>query len=582
MGRQLDCVIRGGTLADGTGAPLRGADVGIAAGRIVAVGTVDDRGAEEIDARGLLVTPGFVDIHTHYDGQATWDSQLAPSSWHGVTTAVMGNCGVGFAPVKPQDHNRLVELMEGVEDIPGTALHEGLAWNWQSFPEYLDALEARPRDMDICAQLPHGALRVFVMGERGANLEPATDADIAEMRRLSAEAVAAGAIGFSTSRTLNHRTIKGDPTPSLRATEAELMAIAMGQKDAGKGVLELISDFNQPDVDSEFAMVKRIVAASGRPLSLSLGQAHSQPDGWRHLLGLIDSANDEGLDIKAQVAPRPIGLLLGLQASASPFSHLPSYQRIAALPFDQRLAAMQDPAFRTALLTEADGSAHGEQNQVLTATRLLTNYRMIFPLGDPPNYEPAEESSLANRAVREGRSANELAYDLMVANGGKDFLLLPFANFARFNLDDTGEMLGAKNTLMGLGDGGAHVGLICDGSFPTFLLSYWGRDRASGRIDLATLVRRQTADNARAMGLLDRGIIAPGMRADINLIDFDALACHRPEMAYDLPAGGKRLLQRASGYRRTMVAGQTTYIDGEATGALPGRLVRGSQPAPAA
>lgn len=582
MGRQLDCVIRGGTLADGTGAPLREADIAIAGGRIVAVGKVDERGTEEIDARGHVVTPGFVDVHTHYDGQATWDSQLAPSSWHGVTTAVMGNCGVGFAPVKPQDRNRLVELMEGVEDIPGTALHEGLAWNWQSFPEYLDALDARPRDMDICAQLPHGALRVFVMGERGANLEPSTETDIAEMRRLSAEAVEAGAIGFSTSRTLNHRTIKGDPTPSLRATEAELMAIAMGQKDAGKGVLELISDFNQPDVETEFAMVRRIVAASGRPLSLSLGQSHSKPDGWRDLLGMIDAANDEGLPIKAQVAPRPIGLLLGLQASASPFSHLPSYQRIAALPFEQRLAAMRDPAFRTALLAEAEGPADGEKNQVLTATRLLTNYRMIFPLGDSPNYEPAEETSLASQAAREGRSANEIAYDLMIANGGKDFMLLPFANYAHFNLDDTGEMLEAKNTLMGLGDGGAHVGLICDGSFPTYLLSHWGRDRARGRIDLPTLVKRQTADNAHAMGLFDRGVIAPGMRADINVIDFANLGCERPEMAYDLPAGGKRLLQRARGYACTMVAGQVTYRNGEATGALPGRLVRGSQPAPAA
>ncbi|WP_374528840.1 amidohydrolase family protein [Novosphingobium sp.] len=582
MARQLDCVIRGGTVADGTGAALREADIAIAAGKIVAVGKVPDRGAEEIDARGQIVTPGFVDVHTHYDGQATWDSRMQPSSWHGVTTAVMGNCGVGFAPVKPQDRDRLVELMEGVEDIPGTALHEGLAWNWQSFPEYLDALDARPRDMDICAQLPHGALRVFVMGERGANLEAATEDDIAQMRRLSAEAVAAGAIGFSTSRTLNHRTVKGDPTPSLRATEAELMGIALGQKDAGKGVLELISDFNQPDVETEFAMVRRIVAASGRPLSLSLGQAHSKPDGWRDLLGMIDRANEDGLEIKAQVAPRPIGLLLGLQASASPFSHLPSYQKISALPFDQRLAAMRDPSFRAQLLLEADGGGAGETNQVLTATRMLTNYGMIFPLGDPPNYEPGEETSLANQARREGRSANEVAYDLMIANDGRDFMLLPFANYAHFNLDDTGEMLGAKNTLMGLGDGGAHVGLISDGSFPTYLLSHWGRDRAHGRIDLATLVKRQTSDNARAMGLLDRGVIAPGMRADINVIDFARLGCQRPEMAYDLPAGGKRLLQRATGYTHTMVAGQVTYRDGAPTGALPGRLVRGSQPAPAA
>ncbi len=582
MAQELDYVIRGGTLADGTGAALREADVAIAGGRIVGVGKISARGAEEIDARGHIVTPGFVDIHTHYDGQAIWDSQLAPSSWHGVTTAVMGNCGVGFAPVKPQDQSRLIELMEGVEDIPGTALHEGLAWNWQSFPEYLDALEARPRDMDLCAQLPHGALRVFVMGERGANLEAATEDDMAQMRRLSAEAMTAGAIGFSTSRTLNHRTVKGEPTPSLRATEAELMAIAMGQKDAGKGVLELISDFDQPDVASEFAMVRRIVAASGRPLSLSLGQIHSNPDGWRDLLGMIDAANEEGLPIKAQVAPRPIGILLGLQASANPFSHLRTFQRIAALPFAEKLAAMRDPAFRSALLAEAENPGEGETTHVLIATSLLTNYHMIFPLGDRPNYEPAEATSLANQAAREGCSAHALAYDMMIANGGKDFMLRPFANYAHYNLDDTGEMLGAQNTLMGLGDGGAHVGLISDGSFPTYLLSYWGRDRAHGRIDLAALVKRQSADNARAMGLLDRGVIAPGMRADINVIDFAKLGCARPEMAYDLPAGGKRLLQRAQGYTHTMVGGQVTYRDGEATGALPGRLVRGSQPAPAA
>jgi N-acyl-D-aspartate/D-glutamate deacylase len=576
---QLDCVIRGGTIVDGTGGDSFEGDVGIAGGKIVAVGKVAASGAEEIDARGLLVTPGFVDIHTHYDGQATWDSQLAPSSWHGVTTAVMGNCGVGFAPVKPGDRDRLVELMEGVEDIPGTALHEGLAWNWQSFPEYMDALEARPRDMDLCAQLPHGALRVFVMGERGANLEAATADDIAAMRTITAEAMRAGAIGFSTSRTLNHRTIKGDPTPSLRATEDELTGIALGLKDAGQGVFELISDFNQPDVDTEFGMVRRIVEASGRPLSLSLGQAHSAPDGWRHLLGLIDAANEDGHEIRAQVAPRPIGLLLGLQASASPFSHLPAFRKIADLPFDQRLAAMRDSTVRAAILAEAAGLEAGKDNQVLTAARLLTNYRMIFPLGDPPNYEPAEETSLANQAAREGRDVHELAYDQMLANDGRDFMLLPFANYAAFNLDATGEMLAAPNTLMGLGDGGAHVGLISDGSFPTYLLSHWGRDRARGRLPVEELIRRQTSANARAMGLDDRGTIAPGMKADLNLIDFARLAVRRPEMAYDLPAGGKRLLQRADGYKATLVSGVVTYRDGEATGALPGRLVRGAQEA---
>lgn len=569
MASAFDKVIRGGTLADGTGAPLREADVAIRDGRIAEVGAVKGSGAEEIDARGLLVTPGFVDVHTHYDGQATWDERMAPSCWHGVTTAVMGNCGVGFAPVRPQDHDRLIELMEGVEDIPGAALHEGLKWDWESFPDYLDALDRRQRDIDICAQLPHGALRVYVMGERGAALEPATEADIAEMRRLTAEAARAGAIGFSTSRTLNHRTIKGDPTPSLRATEAELTGIALGLRDAGRGVMELISDFNTPDLDTEFDMIERIVRASGTALSLSLGQSHRAPEEWRRTLARIDAAVASGLDIRAQVAPRPIGVLHGLQASANPFSHLPAYREIADRPLAERLAAMRDASFRTRLLEQAETIANGRS----------PDFRLIYPLGTPPNYEPAPDQSLQAIAEREGRDPRAVAYDLLIANEGRDFLFTPFANYAYQNLDTCGEMIGAANTIMGLGDGGAHVGLISDASFPTYLLSHWGRDRTHGRFDVPTLVKHQTQDTARAVGLNDRGAIVPGLRADLNVIDFDALACEPPVMAYDLPAGGKRLLQRARGYRHTFVAGIETYRDGEATGALPGRLVRGPQSA---
>jgi N-acyl-D-aspartate/D-glutamate deacylase len=571
VAHQYDLIVRGGMLADGAGSPLREVDIAIDGGKIAAVGAVSGSGREEIAAKGHLVTPGFVDIHTHYDGQATWDTRLQPSSWHGVTTAVMGNCGVGFAPVRPQDHNRLIELMEGVEDIPGAALHEGLPWNWQSFPDYLDALDQRRYDIDICAQLPHGALRVFVMGERGANLEAATADDISEMRKLTTEAMRAGAIGFSTSRTLNHRTVKGDPTPSLRATEDELMGIASGIRDAGKGVMEFISDFIQPDLKTEFAMLRRLVETSGRPLSLSLAQGHGHPEGWRSILGLIDAAADQGLPMRAQVASRPIGVLYGLQASLNPFSMLPSYRAIADKSLDERLAAMRDPSFRARLLVEAEAAKSDAKSSRLMA------FERMFPLGATPDYEPPRESSIASTAAREGRTPEDVAYDLLLKDGGKAFLFAPFANYANFNLDACGEMIDSPNTVMGLGDGGAHVGLISDASFATYLLTHWGRDRAHGRFDLSWLVKRQTGDTARAVGLMDRGIVAPGMKADLNVIDFDRLAIEAPVMAFDLPAGGKRLLQRSRGYTATIVSGAVTYRDGEAQSALPGRLVRGPQ-----
>jgi N-acyl-D-aspartate/D-glutamate deacylase len=568
MAGTYDLVVRGGTVADGTGAPLHEADIAVAAGRIAAVGAISGHGREEIDAKGLLVTPGFVDIHTHYDGQATWDSWLAPSSWHGVTTAIMGNCGVGFAPVRVQDHDRLIELMEGVEDIPGAALHEGLAWNWDSFPAYLDALEARPRDIDVGAQLPHGALRVFVMGERGARLEPANESDIAEMRHLALAAMRAGAIGFSTSRTLNHKTVKGDPTPSLRATEAELMGIALGMRDAGSGVIEMISDFDQPDQATEFAMIRRLSEASGRPLSLSLAQAHRAPQNWRRLLRRIDDAAEAGLKICGQVAPRAIGLLLGLQASVNPFSGLPAYKAIARDSFEARLASMRDPDFRRRLLAEAATAAASDRKN-----RYL-NFKMMFRLGDPVNYEPPQSEALVNLAAERNIEPAALAYDVLLEDDGRQFLYQPFANYADYTLDACGEMIGAVNTVMGLGDGGAHVGIIADASYPTYLLTHWGRDRARGRFDLAQLVKRQTADTAAAVGLTDRGVLAPGLKADLNVIDFERLALDRPIMAFDLPAGGKRLLQKARGYRHTVVSGVETYRDGAATGALPGRLVR--------
>ena len=571
---EYDLVIRGGNVADGTGAPLRETDISVNGGKIAAIGKVRGKGSEEIDAKGLLVTPGFVDIHTHYDGQATWDSRLQPSSWHGVTTAVMGNCGVGFAPVRREDRDRLVELMEGVEDIPGAALHEGLKWNWESFGDYLDALDARPRDMDVCAQLPHGALRVYVMGARGARLEAATEADIAQMRSLTTDAMRAGAIGFSTSRTLNHRTAKGDPTPSLRATQAELMGIALGMKDAGSGVFELISDFDNPDPITEFSMLRSLVSESGRPLSLSLAQAGRAADGWKGLLAMIEQAAREGLPMRGQVAPRPIGLLLGLQGTINPFVAHEAFAAIKDKSLAEKVAAMRDPAFRARVMAENDAK------QTHPLARRVMAFDQIYPLGDPPNYEPPRETAIAVQAARLGRDPAEVAYDLLLEDEGRAFLFSPFANYTNYNLDCCGEMIAHPDTVMGLGDGGAHVGIISDGSYPTYLLSHWGRDRSYGRFELPYLVKRQTQDTARAVGLLDRGVIAPGMKADINIIDFGRLRVNAPKMAFDLPAGGKRLLQGADGYVATIVSGAVTYREGRETGALPGRLVRGPQAAP--
>jgi N-acyl-D-aspartate/D-glutamate deacylase len=573
---RFDLVITGGSVIDGTGAAPRSADVGVVDGRITEIGSVDQAAATRvIDADGALVAPGWVDIHTHYDGQVTWDKHLAPSSWHGVTTVVFGNCGVGFAPVRPSDHERLIQLMEGVEDIPGTALHEGLAWDWESFPDYLDAIDRRRHDIDVAAQLPHGALRVHVMGERGANREEATPEDVAEMARLAEEAVEAGALGFTTSRTLNHRTSTGDPTPTLTAAADELAGIAAGLGHAGKGVLQVVADFL--DVDQEWDTLHRMAVESGRPLSISVAQSPILPEQWHDLLDRIAAANARGTKVTAQVAPRAVGLLFGLTCTLHPFLQNPVYLEIADLPLDERVRALRDPGTRQRLL-----DAQTKEKARRLGGALIGLYARMFQLGDPPDYEPDPSSSVAARAEQLGIPSEQLALELMLEDDGRAFLYVPFLNYADGNLDAVGEMLAHPNAVPGLSDGGAHVGTICDVSFPTFLLSHWGRDRSRGTFPVEWLIERQARATARTVGLYDRGVLAPGYKADINVIDLERLALRPPEMSWDLPAGGRRLLQRADGYRHTFVSGVEVCADGEETGELPGKLIRGAQQEPVA
>lgn len=574
---EFDLVIRGGELIDGTGTAARVADVAVRDGIVVEVGAVSGSGTEEIDADGALVIPGIVDIHAHYDGQATWEERMQPSSWHGVTTVVMGNCGVGFAPVADADHNKLIELMEGVEDIPGAALHEGLAWNWNSFGEFLDAVDARPHDIDVAAQVPHGALRLNVMGERGANHEDATPDDIAAMAELAREGIEAGALGFTTSRTRNHKTSTGAYTPTLTAAPDELIGIAEGVGAAGTGVLQVVSDFL--DVDDEFATLRAMVARSGRPMSISVARNPMVPDAFRSILDHITSANAAGLTMTGQVAARAVGLILGLELTLHPFLTNSVYAEIADLPLADRVAALRTPTFRERLLAR-HRERQAERNRDKLGGSLISKFDLLFEMADEPDYEPSLNDSIAARARRDGVTPEELALDVVLSNDGRGMLYFPFLNYVDGNLDGVREMLVHPHTVPGLGDGGAHVGTICDGSFPTTLLQYWGRDRERGTIDLPFLVQRHCQGTAQTVGLNDRGVLAPGYRADLNVVDFEKLRLHRPEVAYDLPAGGRRLLQRADGWRHTVVAGQETYRNGEATDALPGRLIRGAQSAP--
>ncbi len=573
MADQVDLVIRGGTIADGLGGELYEGDVAVSGGRIVEVGRVAVKGAEEIDAKGKLVTPGFVDVHTHYDGQVTWSQDILPSSQNGVTTAIMGNCGVGFAPCRPADRERLIQLMEGVEDIPEPVLAAGLPWKWESYPDYLDWLSQRSYDMDFGSQLPHAALRVHVMGERGARRDPATAEDNKQMAALAYDAVKAGALGFSTSRTLNHRTSTGDFTPTLKAGEDELTAIAHAMQKAGRSVLQFVLDAST--FGEDLPMMLRVAENTRCPVSFSLGQGYQNPHGYRSVLQRIGEATrTKGLSITTQVAARPIGLLLGLELSRNPFQTHPSYKAIANLPLNDKIARLRDPAVRAAILAE---SASKTDDPLF----FRPNYDRMFLLGDPPDYEQPPENTLDARAKREGKQPEELAYDAMLQQDGRGMLYVPFANYADGNLDAVREMLLDPHAVPGLSDGGAHCGIICDASFPTYLLSHWTRDRTRGeRLSIPFVVASQARKTALSVGLNDRGVVGAGYKADLNVIDYDRLKLRPPEVHYDLPMGGRRLMQPIDGYDATIVSGVVTQRGGKPTGARPGRLVRGVRPDP--
>jgi len=576
MAARYDLVIRGGTVVDGTGREPAHADVAVLDGRIALVGSVPAAGKTEIDARGRYVTPGFVDIHTHFDGQVTWEHRLVPSSSHGVTTIVMGNCGVGFAPCRPDQRDLLIRLMEGVEDIPHPVMAEGLPWNWETYPEYLDFLAGRRYDMDICGYLPHAALRVYVMGKRGAEREPATTADLARMAEILGEAMRAGAMGFSTSRTFFHKSSDGAATPSFQAAERELMTLASVLKAAGKGAMEMIIDLDEPA--EAFGLFRRLVAASGRPLTFSLLEGSNGPLTlrWRELMQWIADANAEGLPIRAQVLGRAIGVILGYELTLNPFYTTTAYAALAHLPLEERISALRRPEVRRNILDEPV-----DPNPVIALGRLVQDFEHMFLLGDPPDYEQPFERSIASLARAQGISPRELVYDLMLEREGRNTLYVTLSNYVYGSLESSLEMMRHPCAVLGLGDAGAHCGTICDGSYPTFMLTHWVRDRTRGeRLPLPWVVQAMTQRTACALGLFDRGVLAPGYKADLNVFDLDRLRLHPPEITRDLPAGGRRLVQRADGYEATVVSGEVVYRDGEATQALPGKLVRGPQAAP--
>lgn len=572
-----DMVIRGGTIVDGTGrAPFVG-DVAIDGGRISAVGIIGQPGREEIDATGHLVTPGFVDIHTHYDGQATWDGEMGPSAWHGVTSVVMGNCGVGFAPAKPDKHQWLIGLMEGVEDIPGTALAEGMRWNWETFPEYLDALEQLPRTVDVGTHVPHGAVRAYVMGERGANNEAPTEHEIAQMSRIVEEGLRAGALGFSTSRTVLHKSIDGVLVPGTTATKEELIGIGRAMGRVGHGVFEMASDLRYEW--DEFGWMGALSQETGMPVTYAMLQSIAKEMTWTEQMAATEEWNAKGANIVAQIALRGTGILMAWRGTVHPFLFKPAWAEIAALPWAEQLAHLRDPVFKARMLAETPVFPPSDVVELLYA--VAGGFHLQFAMGDGFNYEPTQAETIAAQAAALGKPANEHAYDLMMADDGTGFLYFPILNYADGNLDFVKGLLERDDTVISLSDGGAHCGTICDAASPTFLLQHWARDRTRGTIPVEQAIKRQCADTARLYGLDDRGVLAPGYLADINVIDFARLKLGKPWMAFDLPAGGKRLLQRADGYTLTIKSGEITFRDGVPTGARPGGLIRGPQAAPA-
>ncbi len=570
----FDLVIRGGMVFDGTGAEGRIADVAIRDGVIAEVGNVSGRGRGDIDAKGLIVTPGFVDLHTHYDGQSIWSQTMDSSSAHGVTTVITGNCGVGFAPCRKEDHDLLIGFMEGVEDIPEIVMTKGLTWDWETFPQFLDAVASRPHDIDIGAYLPHSPLRVYVMGDRGARREPATAEDLARMRAVTREAMTAGAMGFATSSFTFHKSIKGEFIPSYQASESELHAIAAGIKDAGHGVLQIVSNpFHNTLEEARIPidMIGRISRTVGIDITFSYGQMNDQADRWGPMLTWVDENQRDGAVLRPQIFPRPTGMMVGHNLSVNPFALCPSYAPLAKLPMPQRVIELRKPEVRARLITETP------DDPTLPLYKLSRTYERMFEMSDPPNYEPPLETSVAAIARQRGVTPEDVAYDMMLKNDGNGILYVAIANYAAGNLDFVFPLAEHPSVLMGNSDGGAHYGLICDASYPTFMLAYLTRDRKGRKLSVPQVVQALSQVPANFVGLKDRGVIKPGYKADINVIDYDRLEARLPDVKFDLPGGGRRVNQDAVGYRYTIVSGEIIRKDDQPTGKLPGKLVRGGR-----